>query len=301
MYNREYARTVSQWQLDWLKKDLQQVTDKSTPIVAYFHVPVHKPSISLNNTRFVTDVTGTNNITNATAFSQLFSEFSDVHFVSGHTHRNNPISNSKMPAGRQNIDEHNAASVGGTWWWSGRLSSVNVGTDGTPGGYKVFDISNKSINWYYKSFAKNKDYQFRAFDMNKVKAELGKSTYDGFYSSTGANKDRYTWAAANSVLVNVFSWDQDWTIEVEENGSKLAAGKVRQVRANDPLHVLAYALPRYTMSGASAGFMTEPTHHMFYIEPANGTSTLKITVTDNFGNKYIENMTRPKDFNVNMY
>ena len=44
-----------------------------------------------------------------------------------------------------NVYEHNVAAVCGTWWWTQQYAKNNICTDGSPAGYKVFDIDGKSI------------------------------------------------------------------------------------------------------------------------------------------------------------
>lgn len=61
-----------------------------------------------------------------------FEGFSDVHFLTGHTHYN-----ANMERGA--IFEHNVAAVCETWWWAGKLSGVGVCKDGSPAGYAVYE------------------------------------------------------------------------------------------------------------------------------------------------------------------
>ncbi len=59
--------------------------------------------------------------------------------------------------------------------------------------------------------------QFAVYDMNFVKSD--------YKSAVGAK--------ANEVLVNVWNWDEDWTVSVTENGQPLTATRVYR---KDPTH-----------------------------------------------------------------
>lgn len=91
-----------------------------------------------------------------------FEGFSDVHFLTGHTHYN-----ANMERGA--IFEHNVAAVCETWWWAGKLSGVGVCKDGSPAGYAVYEADGRELNWYYKGVGQDRDKQFRTYDMNKVR------------------------------------------------------------------------------------------------------------------------------------
>ena len=73
-----------------------------------------------------------------------------VTFLSGHTHINN---NFNIATG---IRECNVAAICGTWWIADHCN------DGTPGGYKVFEMRDGNLSWYYKSVGHDKDFQVAA-------------------------------------------------------------------------------------------------------------------------------------------
>lgn len=59
--------------LEWIKKDLSY-TDKSKTVVVTMHSPIHTQN-------------GGSQVDNATAFKNLFAGFTQVRFISGHSHK----------------------------------------------------------------------------------------------------------------------------------------------------------------------------------------------------------------------
>lgn len=301
-YNRDYYGQITQAQLDWLQKDLALITDKNTPIILYTHIPVHTHTYGSGSIGFINGVTGRVSLTtggSGNALVALLTEFPTVHIVSGHTHVSRPIANADMPSDRQNIYEHNTASVGGTWWWTGVTVGNNVSTDGVPGGYKVFNINGTDIEWYYKSIGHNADYQFRVYDMNKVKEYFASSDLTAYFSSSESPyKDKFTWAAENSILFNVFNWDSSFEITVKD----LSTGNLCEVKQRfgiDPLHNISYDIPRFKSAG-TVNFNSTLNFHTFYATTTSATSTLEVTVKDRFGKEYKQTVTRPKAFETTM-
>ena len=131
--------------------------------------------------------------------------------------------------------EHNTAAVCATWWWTGKngYAGNHICKDGSPGGYGVYEVDGKSIKWYYKSIGSPQNYQFRSYDLNKVHitaAEFAPNStdealaeYAGVYASPNMN---------NEVLINVWGYDPEWTVEVKEGSTSLP---VKRVSALDPL------------------------------------------------------------------
>ena len=224
----------------------------------------------------------------------MVQDFSEVHFVSGHTHINFTIDGGA-------VMEHNTAAVCATWWWTGKTGYANnqVCKDGSPGGYGIWEMNGKDLKWHYKSIGKPSDYQFRSYDLNKVHItaaafapnsdDAALSEYAGVYASPNP---------VNDVLINVWGYDPEWTVEVSEGGTPLT---VERVTAMDPLHIISYEAKRLNAGATpTSSFVTGNTAHMFRVRASSATSTLEIKVTDRFGRVYTETMTRPKDFTWSM-
>jgi len=275
----------------WLAKDLSYV-DTSTPVFITSHAPVSHPNgTSWSNTYMNgADEAGEANMS---AFISAVSTH-NVHFLSGHTHN---IFNRKHSA---KFSEHNTGAVCGSWWWSGHLTSgIHLSQDGSPGGFGIWRFDGTSFTQSYQAGGHDINYQFRAYDMNKVKEyitpELGGSHKDFLKYSTAMSN-----YAANTILVNVWDYDSSWTIKITEDGKELG---VAQVTAYDPLHIVALSAPRCKSASASStpSFMTGSWPHFFRAIASSATSTVVITVTDRNGQTYTETMTRPKALNIADY
>ncbi|MDR3227395.1 MAG: calcineurin-like phosphoesterase C-terminal domain-containing protein [Prevotellaceae bacterium] len=116
-----------------------------------------------------------------------------VNILSGHSHRNHNI------AINANLFENNIAASNGSLW----VGEHN--DDGTPRGYKVFESDGKTFSWYYKSVGKARNYQMEIF---------------------GKGQSKYH---PNSVVVGIWDWDENWTVEFYEDAKPVKAEKVYDV------------------------------------------------------------------------
>ncbi|MEC3879719.1 calcineurin-like phosphoesterase family protein [Parapedobacter sp. 10938] len=282
--NRNYNGTIVADQMAWLIKDLDIITDKSTPIFVAMHIQLaSNPNIENGgsaNPRI--------RLTNGQELIDVLSAFDTVHVFTGHTHMNYNIRYSPS------LMEHNIGVVCATWWWTGRLANNHICKDGTPGGYEIWEADNRDLKWTYKSIGYDEDYQFRAYDLNKV--HITKDAYAPDYTGTSWNTYAVEYAdqnQRNEVLINVWNYDTDWTVTVTESGSQLP---VTRVHVRDPLHIISYAAKRLdTNAVPTADFVTAKSSHLFKVQASSPTSTLEITVTDGFGRVYTEQMVRPKE------
>ena len=127
--DRNYKGSITQQQLDWLKKDLSFVP-KDKLVVLCVHIPVHS------------------SVDNKQALYDVIKEY-NVHIMSGHTHNNrNSI--------RENVYEHVHGTLCGAWW------TGPVCGDGTPPGFGVYEVDGNTLKWQYKSIGKPLDYQLSA-------------------------------------------------------------------------------------------------------------------------------------------
>jgi len=277
----EYTTNVTTDQLNWLKKDLAYVK-KSTPVILSTHAPVYRPN-GVN--KWKAGLSGRSYGSTADLVSVL--DGYKVHIFTGHTHDIFNYDNVSTTG----IFEHNAGSVCGSWWWTGKyVPGVTLAQDGSPGGYTVLDVKGTNLNWFYKSTSYPDDYQFRAYDMNEVK----KVVTSGKYPSR-TNWERYASAmqgyGSNVIMLNIWNYDPSWTVSISENGKELS---VSQVMAYDPYHIICESAYRDS-------FNTISWIHHFTATASSATSTIVIKVTDRFGNVYTETMTRPKEFSIAKY
>ncbi|MCM4162335.1 MULTISPECIES: calcineurin-like phosphoesterase family protein [unclassified Arenibacter] len=289
--SRNYNYIINSEQMKWLKKDLSTITDKSTPIVVAMHTPLYKkPSLDQNGDQ-VSEVY----LSNGNDLIESLKEFTTVHVLTGHTHVNYRVEE------EANLMEHNTAAICATWWWTGKNGYANnhICKDGSPGGYGIWQMNGRDMQWRYKSIGYSEEYQFRTYDLNSVHITAANfapqstdselAPYAGPYALQNSN---------NEVLINIWSYEKDWTIEVTENGENL---EVARIVAKDPLHIISYDALRLNAGATpTSSFATNETSHLFKVMASAPGTTLEIKVTDRFGNVYTESMIRPKAFSLNM-
>ncbi len=279
---RTYNTTIVDEELDWLEKDLSYVS-KDTPVVVAMHAPVYKYN-------------GYYNLTNSSALERLLSGYTDVHLVTGHTHKMYNVE-------KNGIYEHNSAAVCATWWWSGKyVPGINICQDGTPGGYRIMDFSGNEVEWVYKAVGKTEQTQFRAYDRNSIQLTSGKYLPDVNNASASKFNDYAAdWTSSSSdnyVYINIWDWDSKCSLSVTENGKELDYEKVT---TTDPLHLITYTAKCLNKSSDTPSFPTSSTSHFFRVKASGPATTLEIKLTDRFGNVYSETMARPKAFSADMY
>lgn len=280
------SRLVSD-QIEWIKRDLSYVTDKSTPVFVTLHAPIYYTGVQNGQQ------TANYSLANGAEVVALFDGYTNVHFLSGHTHIARNVQKS-------NHFEHNIPAVCATWWWTGKTAGNSVCCDGAPGGYEIFEINGKDVKWYYKGIARKSDFQFRTYDLNQIEltpdkycpsaSDAMKALFTSTYAKEYANK-----RTDNVVYINIWNWDEKWTVDVTENGKRL---DVTMIQTYDPLHIISYAAKRIN-SGATPTFGSTNTPHIFSVQASSASSTLEIKVTDRFGTVYSESMTRPKTLELN--
>lgn len=297
--SRDYLKRVSTDQLNWLARDLEHV-DKSTPLVVILHAQIFYPS-QTEGFRIDHDAANT---------QQLFNTLDGyrVHFVTGHTHLNFNVTPEDDVTGGRELYEHNTGAICGSWWWSAHLTpGVHLSPDGTPGGYAIWDVEGKNLEWLYKATGSDEDYQFRSYDLNNVSFSLAdvpqmpadvpanvRNKYMEYVNAYPANQN-------NEVLINVWNWQPSWTLTVTDpQGRQLEA---EEVWAFDPLHVAAMTVKRFNSSSLSSvpNFITERFPHFFRVKAADAETDLTITVRDQFGHEWTEQMERPKAFSTDAY
>lgn len=293
--SRNYKKSISTDQLAWLAKDLSYVP-KSTPLIITMHAQVFKP---VEAGGFKVD----HDASNTSQFLSLIDGY-NVNIVTGHTHQlYNVVPQESVMEGRD-IFEHNSGAVCASWWWSGYLTpGVHIGTDGAPGGYAVWDINGTDMKWMFKATGHPEDYQFRSYDLNNVSFSM--ADVPDMPSKFASKFEPYTKAypanSNNEVLINVWNYNPNWTITVTTEGGQSLTPTA--VWAYDPLHIAALSVKRFNKSNLSStpSFITEKFTHFFKVQAPDADTDLTITVKDEFGRVWTENMQRPKAFSIDAY
>lgn len=296
--SRNYVKSLSAEQLDWLAKDLSHVA-KTTPVVVAMHAQVFYPTTS----GFKIDHDQVNTL-------RLFDILDGytVRFVTGHTHKLFNVTPDAPIVDGHNFREYNSGSVCASWWWSGNLTpGIHIGTDGTPGGYGIWDVTGTDFQCLYKSTGWPEEYQFRSYDLNNVHFSMAdvplmpsdisasvKNAYMQYVNAYPQNND-------NEVLINIWNWNSDWTLSVVDENRKTLP--YTEVWAYDPLHIAALSVKRFNNAGLTLTplFITDKFTHFFKVKADDADTDLVITVKDEFGNEWTENMQRPKAFSTDAY
>lgn len=289
-------------QISWVRADMQNVAP-GTPVIVSMHEQVYR-----------LDSADKGHIANASvaALNAAIGKNHRIHYITADTHI---INNYGKPSDR--ISEHNAGAICGDWWWTGRHSYDGhldcwkqykgksyflQARDGAPCGYTIYSMKGHKWESQWKSIGLDRAKQFKTYDRNSIvinsqKYPLPEKFAKNFDSDAS---DYASESSENLVYINVWNYDPSWEIKVQEveSGKKL---KVRECPGIvDPMMLINYNLGRY-FDGAkpSKVFMANKSmHHIFMVKATSATSTLKIDVTDGFGRKYTQTMTRPKNFAI---
>jgi len=241
-YLYHYMGYFAQSQLDWLSNDLSFVDKGSTVIIA-LHIPT-----CYVDADFYPDMEKRqkNSLINNKAFYEVLKNF-NVHILAGHSHTqwNTLISDS--------IFEHTQSAACAAWWQG------EIGVDGTPKGYSVYEVNGDQLKWYFKGVGLTKDHQFR-------------------YYPVGTDADN-----PDAFLVNVYNYDPLWKVEWYEDNVKM--GEMTQYWGVDPLAGKLYQ-PGKNAKYNWLGY--DKTNHIFKAIPKNKKSKIDVKVTDRFGNEYIQ-------------
>lgn len=281
--DHSYNAALTEMQLEWLRADLATVKDRTAPLVIGMHCQAFYYNSSL-------DITPSMAYGHSTMLDEMLRDFTDVHIISGHTHNNTTMQI------RNGLMEHNTGGSCATWWWTGYYNNGHICKDGAPGGMGVYEFTGSDIAWYYKGFGQPRDHQLRTYDMNSVKTFFANNSIIRNMIRYYPERNDYAAVGNNVVYINVWGWDPAWTVTVRENGVELPASRVYM---KDPLHTYAYDATRvYRNSNNSYTevLTSSNNYHLFAVNASNATSTLTIEVTDRFGNRYTETMSRPKEF-----
>ena len=272
--SRGNMRGVTDADMKWLKQDLSYVSD-DTPVVVSVHIPLFgrtgKPSSgeasSVNSD--VEDIVAP------------FARFGKVLFISGHTHLMYNTVGYDMDG--VEVTEWNTGAVCGNFWNSAPVG-LNVCADGTPGGYRILNVSNSGISTTYKAVGRKEGYAFRTYDRNQMNMDA--ASLKNYTTGKIAGPDADNW-----VYIRVWDYKPSWKITVREYDKELS---VKKFESYDPLYMLMY-LENVPVS--------EPkkTSNMFKVQASSKSSPLHITVTDEYGHSFTEIMERPKAFTLDTY
>lgn len=232
---KKYSEGYTDGQLKWVKELLKYIPETSRIYVGQ-HCPLF---------RWFKDNTYTKNGEEMLA---IFGE-RDVTFLSGHTH----INNNFIFSG--NAREFNIAALCGSWWATGHCN------DGTPGGYKVFEMNGGELTWHYKPVGHDRYFQCEVFAPGQFMIH------------------------PNSIIANVWDYDANWSVEWFQDGRYM--GEMKQVTEMSPYYINEISAVYKGNLGKIPGYkLPRPNTHYFAAEPDQYAGNVTVVVRDCFGHEW---------------
>lgn len=234
-----YIGYIDERQLRWLENDLQYVPAGST-VVVNMHIPTTLGKEDRD--KFIYGIIS-ENLCNKKALYAMLEPYRAL-ILSGHMHTsdNHIISDTLM--------EQNISGMCGAWYCG------PVCIDGSPAGYKVFDIDGDEIRWTYKGTGHPADHQMKVY--------VDDPQHPGY------------------VVANVWDYDPEWKVEYFEDGIKVC--DMERFKAQDPLARECYKDPS---SLKRSWVYAAPTDHLFRAKMSPEAASREVRVTDRFGRVYI--------------
>ena len=239
-----YIGYLDERQLRWLEKDLSYVR-KGSKVVVCTHIPTTLDKSDRD--AFQSDMM-LDNLCNKPELYRMLEPY-DALILSGHMHT------ADYEQIAPNIAEINIAGLCGAWWCG------EVCIDGSPAGFKHFDMDGKDVSWIYKGCGHPLDYQMKVY--------IDDPGYLG------------------EVVANVWDYDPEWKVEYFEDGKKVC--DMERFKAQDPLAKELYKDPA---SLKRNWVYAAPTENMFRTKYSSDAKTLEVRVTDRFGRVYSKKIDR---------
>jgi len=281
--SRNYRGAITDEQIQWLRKDLQQV-DYSTPVVVCLHIPAWSINANFNYTA---------RLDNTYTLCSLLGNYDEVHIVSGHNHCNYTA----QPAAYPHITEHNIAAACGSLWQTAILTGHHICQDGSPAGYLRWSASGPRLQCAFKPIHEG-DRQMRVYDMNTVSNFYRTNSTMRAILNEYPSRVNYGNIEANTVMVNVFAFSPGWQVTISEGDSILPC---QRVYTEDPYHTINYDVPRYAASGYySTYYITTASTHIFSARAATATKPVTVRVVDSYGNIFLHRIMRPHSYSLDM-
>ena len=289
--NRNYAGAITDEQLEWLRRDLALVKDKSKPLVICAHIPFWRLTFDGNFTTYASqgkDGEGSEKL------AEAVKDFDKVRVLTGHTHFNTHA----IAPGHPNIHEDNVSALCCIFWNTKAVGGRDICSDGSPSAFKVYSFDGKNFTAKMEGVAECDRKPFRVYDMNTVKSTYANdSAYVAYIEKYPARTD-YSKFDDNMVLVNVFDYEPDGKLTITENGVELP---VTRLTADDPMQIAAYPIPMFRQLGkAPVSDAVRVNNHMFAAPAATADKPVTVTYTDAYGRTTSYVLDRPGRFDTEM-
>lgn len=230
-------------QYRWLLDDFEKVQDKENKTLVFLcHIPFDKKQINKRRD----------------AFLQAFTQFGQVHILSGHNHMTrNVIYDKYICKGGSPIYDHTHVAAGGNVWFS------TVAKDATPNGYAVYSFKDGNlVNWRFKGTGLNPEEQFRVYDGNAQ------------YTLPDGEKVQWEDKLAGAFIVDLWNGDSNnWEVALYVKGKKV--GDFERVEGKVFHPVLLRTVDEKIKSGkwwGSKDAWIKPAsyYHLWYYVPKGG-------------------------------
>lgn len=195
---------------------------------------------------------------------KLVKDFNDVQILTGHMHNN------FTTVIADNITDTTFGAVNGSFWYP-------ICDDGSPQGYGVLRFEgNKLVDKYYKGFREPKSYQMKIYAPEEA---------------VMWQKDATPGTPYDKVAINIWGWDEKWTVEVSEDGKTWVALDGTKDRAKLPARdpgvlKLVDAEKGVFPSNHGGARPTPHNDHIFLYKPSAGNANIYVRAKDSFGNVY---------------
>ena len=233
-----YIGYLDERQLRWLEKDLLYVPEGSNVIVS-MHIPT---TLDKSDRDAFQRGVMLDNLCNKPALYKMLEPYKAI-ILSGHMHT------ADFEVISDNLIEINVAGLCGAWWCG------EVCIDGSPAGFKHFDMDGENISWVYKGCGHPLDYQMKVY--------VDHPSYPG------------------EVVANIWDYDPAWKVEYFEDGKRI--GEMERFKDTDPLAKELYKDPS---SLKREWVHSSPTENMFRAKFSPDAKTLEVRATDRFGRVY---------------
>lgn len=258
LYNahNDYSATITEQQMKWLKEDLKYV-DKSKSIILAMHIPTCRRTTA-------------SGVTNRQELYDMVKDYHQVQILSGHLHNNQHITIAP------NIRESAIGAVMGAWW------NGVICNDGSPRGYAVLDMDGSTIvNNKYYGCETPQDYQIKIYLPSEASFRTGRVA--GTIASPADARPRLQ--DDETLLINVFYWHTDWTVELQEDGGAWTTlSPVTHMLDPEAVRTLEYS---NSWEQRPTSEPEKNSDHMFLYKPSNKNwRTLSVRATDGYGNNY---------------
>ena len=230
-----YIGYLDERQLRWLENDLRHVK-KGSRVIVSLHIPTtldeaDRTGFSYGN---IAD-----NMVNKKALYAMLEPYRTL-ILSGHMHT------ADFEVISENISEMNVAGMCGAWWCG------PVCIDGSPVGFKDFNVNGPELDWIYKACGHSADYQMKVY--------VDDEQHKGY------------------AVANIWDYDPEWKVEYFEDGVKVC--DMERFRTQDPLARELYKDPS---SLKRSWVYAAPTDNMFRAAYSETAKTLEVRATDRFG------------------